>query len=145
MNATEYSSLGVDATMLIRTAAATVRDEAIDLLRWTDLLAFIDERLGPTALATDDELEFITSPAINVHVSLNAADRQRFWAFVPHLVAFLELCDCHPLRFEGANHRRGSPTWYLGVLFTAPAGRTWMLNLWIFEPDEFERRHQSGH
>jgi len=73
---TEYSNLEADSTMLVRTAVSTVRDEAIDLLRSTGLLAFVVEQLGPASLAADDDLEFMTYPVIDVHVSLKAADRR---------------------------------------------------------------------
>jgi hypothetical protein len=125
--------------------SASLRKEALDLITGSGMATLLQQQFGRPMIVGSVALDLMTWRDIDIYVPLDPAERDRFVAVLPPIVAELGRTGYVPYRItyndewfkpSGA-HGRG---YYFGFRLAAPEGAEWKIGLWAWDPPAYEEK-----
>lgn len=125
--------------------SAALRQEALDLVTRSGMAALLQRQFGRPMIVGSVALDLMTWRDIDIYVPLDPAERDRFVAVLPPIVAALGRTGHVAYRItynDEWSRPRGDygQGFYFGFRLVAPGGAEWKIDLWAWDPETYERK-----
>ncbi len=125
--------------------SAALRQEAIDLVSKSGMAAVLEHQFRRPMIVGSVALDLMTWRDIDIYVPLDPADRDRFVAALPPIVAALRSAGFVPYRITYNDEwfrPRGDygQGFYFGFRVAAPGPVEWKIDLWAWDPPAYQRK-----
>lgn len=125
--------------------SATLRQEALDLVTGSGMAAILERQFRRPMIVGSVALDLMTWRDIDIYVPLDPAERDRFVAALPPIVAALGRTGHVPYRVTYNDEwfrPRGDygQGFYFGFRVAAPGGADWKIDLWAWDPPVYDQK-----
>ena len=125
--------------------SAALRQEALDLVAGSGMAAILERQFRRPMIVGSVALDLMTWRDIDIYVPLDSADRDRFVAVVPPMVAALGATGhvAYRITYNDEWFRpRGDygQGYYLGFRIASGDGHEWKIDLWAWDPPVYEQK-----
>ncbi len=125
--------------------SAALRQEALDLITGSGMAAVLEQQFRRPMIVGSVALDLMTWRDIDIYVPLESAERDRFVAVLPPVVAALGATGhvAYRITYNDEWFRpRGDygQGYYLGFRIAAGDGHEWKIDLWAWDPATYERK-----
>ena len=133
------------APMFHEQRSAALRQEALDLVTGSGLAALLQRHFRQPMIVGSVALDLMTWRDIDIYVPLDPAERDRFVAVLPPIVAALGATGHVAYRVTyndewfrpRGDYGRG---YYFGLRVAAAEGAEWKIDLWAWDPPVYEEK-----